>query len=688
MSEYSNLSLPYNTTYLTHRARYIIMCTKLLCLPLDNLEIMEENTSDQLQEQQTTNQPVDNQTAQQAEEITTTASSDQQTQPADQTDNTQEPAAQPDKATEDSASDEPDVELLSAEQLKDKSEDDLVAYMKELTKSQSARKVMNTVRDLRNEFSRRFDELKKQALENLKLQNENPEEEITEKDVDVKPSDANNLFQELYKNFEAALKAEREAQLKIQEENAEKKQKLIDDLKAIVENTTDNPSSLLTTVKNINAAWKEIGSVPSEKKEMNNEFRRLSDKFFENLNKERDLRKYDEKHNLEEKTKLCEEAEKLGTLDNISQAFFQMQRLHANWKAIGQVPHADRDAIWERFKAATSIVNKRFHKKAEEDHEKEKINLEAKTKLCEEAEAVANSNPQSAKAFEDATKKIIELQKQWRTFGFAPKEVNEKIYARFRQVCDSVFDAKRAFYKEQSSKFDENVKLKEALCEKAEAVMNSTDWKETANLLINLQKQWKEIGQVGYRQGEALWKRFRTACDKFFENRNNQLEGDQAEMQENLAKKQAIIDELKGFVVPEDENEYLKAMQSIMQRWNAIGFVPIQNKQTINKEYSDLISKHFDALNLDKVGGEIEKFRSKMEAFASDKDRLYKERKHLQSLLSQASQDIETQENNIAFFSKSKNSESIVAEVRAKIEKARENRDLIAKKLAVIEDML
>ncbi len=579
---------------------------------------------------------------------------------------------------------EPQVNTLTAEEIKEKSDDDLLDYLRSLMQSPSARKVMRAVRDVKTEVSARVADSKRRAEAIFEKQRE----EGDDTKFEYQPSQSEGLFEQLFKRFDEVLNAEHEELRKLQEANAALKSKVIIELTSLVEKVGDvNPSSKLKKVKELIAKWKEIGQIPNDKRDMNNTFRNLTDKYFASLNDEREMREYDERKNLEEKTKLCEEAEALKDAKSAQQAYFTLQRLFANWKAIGSVPSAESESIWERFNAARQFIQKRFHKQNEDDKQKELVNLEEKTKLCEEAEAVASVSLETTKEVDDAANKILDLQKRWRTFGYAPKEVNDQIYARFRTVCDKVFNAKREVYKQQNAVFAENLKLKEELCEKAEAIMNSTEWRKTANTLIDLQKQWKQIGPVSHRHSEAIWKRFRSACDTFFESRQQQQQGNEAEMADNLAKKKELIDELKTISDIVDEKEHMDRLQDVMHKWNAIGHVPMADKNKINKDYSDLINKNFDALNIDKEGSEVERYKSRMEAFASDHDKISKERNYLTQQLRQAQQDIETLENNIGFFSKSSKSDAIVASVQSKIEAARRKKELIAKKIEVLDNL-
>lgn len=466
------------------------------------------------------------------------------------------------------------------------------------------------------------------------------------------------------------------------EENADAKSALLEQMKQVVAETqTNNPSKLLSTVKDIIAKWKSIGHIPSNRKQLNKLFHSLTEEYFSKLNIDRELRNLDMKHNLAEKVKLCEQAEALTNVDTTRKAFNQLQKLRDAWKAVGPVPRAESDAIWERFKAASKTITENFRKSNDELHEQEKENYKLKLAICDEVEALL-AKEMTPKEVENLSKKAQDFTARWRAIGFAPKNVNDEIYKRFRQSLDKMYDLSHAYRKEQSERYESNLRLKEALCEKAESVMNSTDWRQTSDFLIALQKEWKEVGPVSHRNSDAIWKRFRKACDTFFDNKQSQHQGELTVQTENLAKKRAIIEELKAYQAPENEEEHLKELKEIVARWNAIGLVPSSDKGAVNKEFATLIGKQYDALHIDRADAELEQYRGKLEAMAAEGgDRLRKERIRMQTQVRQAEQAIETLENNILFFAKSKTSDKIVGEFNAKIAKARQELEQLNKKM-------
>lgn len=566
---------------------------------------------------------------------------------------------------------EPDVKVKSDAELATLTDAELLDYMKLLMSSKSAKRVATSVNAVKAQFVSR--------------------QEPAAEGEEPKLSESYVVFLELLKPFQAALAKEKEEAHKIQEANAEKKSKLLAKLTDLLGKITEsNPSSILNDIRTIQNEWKEVGSVGNEHQDLRLNYKTLMDEYYSKLKVERELRDLDRKHNKDAKQLLCEQAEALAELNSLQKLQQQSQALRDSWKTIGPVGNKEEnDQMWERFKTALNAVSKKIKQLAGELREQEKVNLVEKTKLCEEAEALLNPEPTKNKEYDQLLSKVDDLRARWKKIGRAPKESNDAIYERFRAAIDVVFVKRRAFFKDQNSKYSENAKLKEQLCEQAEALKDSTDWKKTSELLIDLQKQWKEVGPVQSRQGENLWKRFRAACDAFFNRRDEERDSQKSERNENLKKKKALIEQIKSFEVPADQDEYLAKLKEFVQEWNSIGFVPAKDRDAINGEYSALIGKHFDALNLDKEENELQRYRSKIEAMSADasgRDRVSKERGRLLNQIRQAEQNIETLENNIGFFAKSKSSEGIIAEVRKNIEKAKNELAALNKKLALFDE--
>lgn len=573
-------------------------------------------------------------------------------------------------------------------ELKALTNEELLAYLKEVAQITPVRKVRSAVDNIRAEVAVRFPmptapeaaaEPQPEAAQESEAAPAAPQQE---------PTAEEKALRDMLAQYDAAVDAEKKEARKKMEENADAKSALLEQMKQVVAETqTNNPSKLLSTVKDIIAKWKSIGHIPSNRKQLNKLFHSLTEEYFSKLNIDRELRNLDMKHNLAEKVKLCEQAEALTNVDTTRKAFNQLQKLRDAWKAIGPVPRAESDAIWERFKTASKTITENFRKSNDELHEQEKENYKLKLAICEEVEALL-AKEMTPKEVENLSKKAQDFTARWRAIGFAPKNVNDEIYKRFRQSLDKMYDLSHAFRKEQSERYESNLRLKEALCEKAESVMNSTDWRQTSDFLIALQKEWKEVGPVSHRNSDAIWKRFRKACDTFFDNKQNQHQGELTVQTENLAKKRAIIEELKAYQAPENEEEHLKELKEIVARWNAIGLVPSSDKGAVNKEFATLIGKQYDALHIDRADAELEQYRGKLEAMAAEGgDRLRKERIRMQTQVRQAEQAIETLENNILFFAKSKTSDKIVGEFNAKIAKARQELEQLNKKMAIANEV-
>ncbi len=574
------------------------------------------------------------------------------------------------------------------DELKALTNEELLAYLKEVAQVTPVRKVRSAVDSIRAEVAVRFPMPTAPEAASEPQPDATQESEAAPAVPQQEPTAEEKALRDMLAQYDAAVDAEKKEARKKMEENADAKSALLEQMKQVVAETqTNNPSKLLSTVKDIIAKWKSIGHIPSNRKQLNKLFHGLTEEYFSKLNIDRELRNLDMKHNLAEKVKLCEQAEALTNVDTTRKAFNQLQKLRDAWKAIGPVPRAESDAIWERFKAASKTITENFRKSNDELHEQEKENYKLKLAICDEVEALL-AKEMTPKEVENLSKKAQDFTARWRAIGFAPKNVNDEIYKRFRQSLDKMYDLSHAFRKEQSERYESNLRLKEALCEKAESVMNSTDWRQTSDFLIALQKEWKEVGPVSHRNSDAIWKRFRKACDTFFDNKQSQHQGELTVQTENLAKKRAIIEELKAYQAPENEEEHLKELKEIVARWNAIGLVPSSDKGAVNKEFATLIGKQYDALHIDRADAELEQYRGKLEAMAAEGgDRLRKERIRMQTQVRQAEQAIETLENNILFFAKSKTSDKIVGEFNAKIAKARQELEQLNKKMAIANEV-
>ncbi len=463
-------------------------------------------------------------------------------------------------------------------------------------------------------------------------------------------------FKSLYLTYKKERAEYNREQEKEREENLAAKQQVIEDLKALVD-TQEDVSSSFPAFREIQNRWREIGPVPAQNfRNLNDTYQFLVEKFYDMVKINRDLRDLDFKKNLEAKEAFCQEAERLAENENVVDAFRELQKLHEQWKEFGPVAKEFREAIWDRFKAATAVINKKYQAYFEGQKEKFAENLQAKTALCEKVEAFAAQEIASSNEWNAISKKIEDIQKEWRSIGFASKKDNQKIYDRFRAACDAFYGRKRDFYSQYKDSMNENLDKKLAIIEKAEALKESKDWKKTTDLFINLQKEWKEIGAVPRKKSEQLWKRFRAACDAFFDAKAKEGKADN-EFYANLKAKRALIEEIQAF-----EGSDEAAMQDFAARWQAIGFVPFKEKENIAKAYAEAMKAKFPSFGArPQRGGRA----GAPKAPKSEKDLLVDQYKALQ-------QDIVTYENNIGFFAQSKNAEPLIKQMQERIDAAKQ----------------
>jgi hypothetical protein len=394
------------------------------------------------------------------------------------------------------------------------------------------------------------------------------------------------------------------------------------------------------------------------------------------------LRDYDFKKNLETKMQLCAQAEALGSEADVIGAFKKLQLLHEEWREVGPVAKEQREEIWDRFKAASTIVNKRHHDYFDQLKANEQSNLEKKTAICEKIESVDLEALQTYKDWQDRSDEIIELQGEWKKIGFAPKKDNVAIYERFRSACDRFFNAKNDFYRSSKDALVANLTKKLALCEKAEALKDSQNWREVTDKLVQMQKDWKAIGAVPKKHSDAVWKRFIAACDYFFEQKELQFKNVKDEQDKNLKVKKELIEKIKSLEIGADNNASYKELKALIAEWNEVGHVPFKDKDKVYKEYKAAIDEKFDKLNLDKANARMSAFKSNIENMA-DKG---SERKRLQRLVEKLKKEISAYENNIGFFSNSKSSEGMVKDLERKIVKLKEEQSEAEAKLALLDE--
>ena len=476
------------------------------------------------------------------------------------------------------------------------------------------------------------------------------------------------------------------AQEQEKEENQTKKLGILERMKFLTESQEDT-NKIYDEFKKLQQEWNEIGQTPVAKvNELWKTYQLYTEKFYDMVKLNNEFREYDFKKNLEQKTRLCEAAEKLAEEPDVISAFHQLQKLHQEFRAIGPVAKELREEIWSRFKAASTVVNKRHQQHFEELKEKEQNNLDQKTVICEIVEGMEYDTFTTFADWEDKTNEILALQAKWKTIGYAPQKMNVKIFERFRAACDEFFRRKAAFFKSVKETMAANLEKKKAFCEKAEALKESTDWKETAEILTKLQKEWKNIGPVAKKHSDAVWKRFIGACDYFFERKNKATSSQRSEEVENLSKKEDIIKRMAALeTAGTADDATAEQVRALMKEWNAIGFVPFKEKDRLYKEFHALVDKLFDRLHLSAT----EKRLSSVRTNGNKEGNLYRDRERLVRTYEGLKNDIQTYENNLGFLnSSSKKGNTLVADITRKIERLKKDMELVLKKIKDIDESL
>ena len=496
--------------------------------------------------------------------------------------------------------------------------------------------------------------------------------------------------EEEFKRLMGVIKEKRSKQVaeleRQKEENLQVKLSIIEELKELVE-SGDDANKSYTEFKKLQQQWNDTKLVPQGKvNELWKNYQLYVEKFYDLLKLNNEFREYDFKKNLEQKTRLCEAAEKLAEEPDVISAFHQLQKLHQEFRAIGPVAKDLREEIWSRFKAASTVVNKRHQQHFEELKEKEQNNLDQKTVICEIVEGMEYDTFTTFADWEDKTNEILALQAKWKTIGYAPQKMNVKIFERFRAACDEFFRRKAAFFKSVKETMAANLEKKKAFCEKAEALKESTDWKETAEILTKLQKEWKTIGPVAKKHSDAVWKRFIGACDYFFERKNKATSSQRSEEVENLAKKEDVIKRMAALeAAGTADDATAEQVRALMKEWNAIGFVPFKEKDRLYKEFHALVDKLFDRLHLSAT----EKRLSSVRTNGNKEGNLYRDRERLVRTYEGLKNDIQTYENNLGFLnSSSKKGNTLVADITRKIERLKKDMELVLKKIKDIDESL
>ena len=500
--------------------------------------------------------------------------------------------------------------------------------------------------------------------------------------------------EEEFKSLMAAIKEKRSALAaeieKQKEENLQVKLSIIEELKELVE-SPDDANKSYNEFKKLQQQWNEVKLVPQAKvNELWKNYQLYVEKFYDILKLNNEFREYDLIKNLEIKTHLCEAAEKLADEQDVVSAFHQLQKLHQEFRDTGPVAKELRDEIWNRFKAASTAVNRRHQQHFEALKETEQHNLDQKTVICEIVEAIEFDQLKTFAAWETKTQEVIALQNKWKTIGFAPQKMNVKIFERFRKACDEFFKKKGEFFKLLKEGMNANLEKKKALCEKAESLKDSTEWKETAEILTKLQKEWKTIGPVSKKYSDAVWKRFITACDYFFEQKGKATSSQRSVEQENLEKKKAIIARLTAIDETTDADEASKEVRELMKEWNGIGHVPFKEKDRLYKQYHGLIDQLFDRFNISASNKKLSNFKSSIGNIQSGGSQsLYREREKLVRTYENMKNELQTYENNLGFLTtSSKKGNSLLTEINRKVEKLKSDLELVLQKIKVIDESI
>lgn len=568
-----------------------------------------------------------------------------------------------------------------------------VEPVQKLTKEEILAKLKEVVADVENVAKPEIDGLK-QSFYKL----HNAEQDAARKLFIENGGAAENFVpqtdcvEEEFKNIMSVIKEKRSAltaELEKQKEmNLQVKLSIIEELKELVE-SPDDANKSYTEFKKLQQQWNEVKLVPQAKvNELWKNYQLYVEKFYDLLKLNNEFREYDFKKNLEIKTHLCEAAEKLADEADVVSAFHQLQKLHQEFRDTGPVAKELRDEIWARFKAASTTVNRRHQQHFEALKEVEQHNLDQKTVICEIIEAIDYKELTNFASWESKTQEVIALQNKWKTIGFAPQKMNVKIFERFRKACDEFFRKKGEFFKSLKEGMNENLEKKRALCEKAEALKDSTDWKATADELTKLQKEWKTIGPVAKKYSDAVWKRFISACDYFFEQKNKATSSQRSVEQENLEQKKNIIEKLNAIDDQMDTEGATQLVRDLMKEWNGVGHVPFKEKDRIYKQYHSQIDKLFERFNISASNKKLSNFKSTISSIQEGSPQaLYREREKLVRAFDNMKNELQTYENNLGFLTtSSKKGNSLQTEINRKVEKLKADIELVKEKIKVVDE--
>ncbi len=562
------------------------------------------------------------------------------------------------------------------------------------TKESVLKRLNDLAKDPENASKLELDTLKQSFYKLHNIELEALKKEFVDnggKEEDFVPQ--NDELENEFKNVMSVIKEKRNSLLaeveKQKEHNLTLKLGILDKLKELTE-SPDNANKSYNDFKKLQQEWNEIKQVPQAKA---NEIWKMHqlyvEKFYDILKLNNEFRDYDFKKNLEIKTRLCEAAERLTEESDVVSAFHQLQKLHQEFRDTGPVSRELRDEIWARFKAASTVVNRNHQQHFEELKEVEQHNLDQKTVICEIVEAIEYNELTTFAGWENKTQEVIALQNKWKTIGFAPQKMNVKIFERFRKSCDDFFKKKSEFYKQLKDNMVQNLEKKKVLCEKAEALKDSTDWKETADALAKLQKEWKAIGPVSKKHSDMIWNRFISACDYFFEQKMKATSSQRSEEVENLEKKRAIINQLAELKGTENAEDAEAKLRDFMQEWNSIGHVPFKEKDKIYKQYHTAVDGIFDNLNTNASNKKLNNFKFAINSMQGGNQSLYREREKLSRQYENMKNELLTYENNLGFLSSSsQKGNSLLTEINRKVDKLKTDLEVVLQKIKMIDESL
>jgi len=565
------------------------------------------------------------------------------------------------------------------------SREEIVARVKELVDQP-----VESVKDEIDSLKQNYYKLRKNEVEEARRKFE--EETGDTSGFTPEPDECEETLKGLLNVFKEKKAKLLEQQEKVKEENLLRKKSILEEIKKITEDS-DNINKHYNDFQQLQQAFKEITDVPaSAVNELWKNYQLYVEHFYDLLKINKELRDYDFKKNLDLKLAICESAEALAKNDDVVAAFKSLQTLHDEWRAIGPVAKELREDLWNRFKAASTVINKAHQQHFEILKAYEQKNEAAKIAICEEIEAIDMTALKSFSACDEKTKDIIALQERWKGIGFASRKVNNALFERFRKTCDEFFKQKAEYFKRVKDEMSLNLEKKKALCEKAEALKDSTDWKNTTDQMIAIQKEWKTIGPVAKKYSDAVWTRFIAACDYFFEQKNKQTASVRQVEQENLLLKKAVIEKLNALDEAMAPSEAVALVKTLMAEWNQIGHVPFKEKDKIYKSYQAALDKHFKRLNMNEIKNRLNSFTSAVQQMASSdqaQNKLYRERERLMRSYEHVKAELQTYENNMGFLNiSSKSGGGMLKEMERKMQKLKDEMQLIAQKIELIDENL